>query len=467
MIKKLIFIIFIISSLNGSSKYILLLHSYNKGLVWSDNISKGIEDSLKNLPNYELSTEYLDTKRNKNTKYYKLIRQAFIQKFKKQGYDIVIAADNAAVEFVLENKENLFKNTPIVFTGIEEMAPGINIERVLKQNISLIIEHKPLKSNIEMILKLMPKLKYLYVINDKTNTSLMINEILKNTLDTYKEKFNYKLYLDGNISDIYKDFNSLPTNSAVWFGNLYLDENEEYIPFYKVSKLLNSSKVPVFAMTDYHLGKGIIGGHLLRGYYVGYEAGKRAFDILEAKEIDYSKPIFAKTEWVFDYEILNKFNIKESLLHKDTILINQPKSFFEKYRYWIDRIFITSPFILFFLLIALLNIYKRHKLSKQLISQNKREQVLLNTIKSTIFWIDTKGLIRGYNQSFCENFFEGGEDALGKNISDVFKNSCQLLTYENLSLAQDIEFVYKSNNYIAYSRTYYDEIQKTAVRLQL
>lgn len=285
MLKKLFFLIFILSSLNASSKYILLLHSYNKGIAWSDNISKGIEDSLKKLSNYELSTEYLDDKRNKNQKYYNLIRKAFKEKFKKQKYDIVIASDNAAVEFVLENKNELFKDTPLVFTGIEEMNPGINIDAVLKNNISLILEHKPLISGIEAILKMMPKLEYLYVINDKTYTSQMINQIIKEKLDSFRDRIDYKLYLDGDISQINKDFQNLPENSAVWFGNLYLDENENYIPFYKVNRLLNSSPVPVFAMTDYHLGKGIVGGHLLRGYYVGYEAGEKAVEIIQEKKL--------------------------------------------------------------------------------------------------------------------------------------------------------------------------------------
>ncbi len=456
MLKKLFFLIFILSSLNASSKYILLLHSYNKGIAWSDNISKGIEDSLKKLSNYELSTEYLDDKRNKNQKYYNLIRKAFKEKFKKQKYDIVIASDNAAVEFVLENKNELFKDTPLVFTGIEEMNPGINIDAVLKNNISLILEHKPLISGIEAILKMMPKLEYLYVINDKTYTSQMINQIIKEKLDSFRDRIDYKLYLDGDISQINKDFQNLPENSAVWFGNLYLDENENYIPFYKVNRLLNSSPVPVFAMTDYHLGKGIVGGHLLRGYYVGYEAGEKAVEIIQEKKIDYSKPITAQTEYVYDCKVIDKYGLDKSLAPKNSVFINEPQTFFEKYRFWIDRIFIAFPFILFFLIIAWVNIYKRYKLSKQLIAQNKREQVLVNNIVSSIFWIDLNGYIRGHNQSFSDIFFKG-EEALGKYLCDVFKPFCSNITKDKLSLEEDIEFTYNDSNYMARSKTYYDE----------
>ncbi len=456
MFKYLFIIFLVVSSLNASSKYILLLHSYNKGISWSDNVSKGIEQAFKKFPNYELSTEYLDTKRNKNQEYHKLIRKAFKEKFKNQKYDIVIASDNAAVEFVLKNKDELFKDTPLVFTGIEELNPGIDVNAVLKDNISLILEHKPLESGIETILKMMPKLEYLYVINDKTYTSQMINEIIKEKLDSFKDRIDYKLYLNGDISQIYKDFQNLPKNSAVWFGNLYLDENENYIPFFKVNKLLNNSPVPVFAMTDYHLGKGIVGGHLLRGFYVGFEAGKKAVEIIQGKKIDYSKPISAQTEYVFDYKIIKKYGLDKDLAPKDSVFINEPQTFFEKYRFWIDRIFIAFPFILFFLIIALVNIYKRYQLSKQLIAQNKREEVLVNNIKSAIFWIDLNGYIRGHNQSFSEIFFEGKE-ALGKYLCDVFRPFCSNITKDKLSTEEDIEFTYNEANYIARSKIYYDE----------
>lgn len=457
MIKQLFYILCIMTSLHASSKYILLLHSYNKGLAWSDNISRGFEDALKPLQKYELSTEYLDNKRNKSEKYHRLIREAFIEKFKKQSYDIVVASDNAAVDFVLNNKE-LFKGVPLVFTGIEEMAPGIDIQSVLDQKISLVLEHKPLRSNIEMILQMMPNLKYLYVINDKTYTSQMINDILKEQLEEFKTKIEYKLYLDGDIRQIKEDFKTLPKESAVWFGNLYLDEQERYIPFYVVSELLNSVNVPVFAMTDYHLGKGIIGGHLLRGYYVGYEAGKKAVDILQHKTMDYTKPTLAQTQWVYDYNILKKFNFDLDQLPEGAHIINQPKTFFEMYRPWIDRIFVLFPFILFFLMIALVNIYQRYKLSKKLIAQNKREQVLLNTIKSAIFWVDAEGIIRGYNHSFRELFLSNQKGSvIGQKACVVFKPFCEFLTQEELLSEESIEFKYNELNYVARSKIYYDE----------
>ena len=41
----------------SSANEILLLHSYNKGLKWTDGISTGVEEVMKKYPHFELTTE--------------------------------------------------------------------------------------------------------------------------------------------------------------------------------------------------------------------------------------------------------------------------------------------------------------------------------------------------------------------------------------------------------------------------
>lgn len=53
----------------NSQKEILLLHSYNMGLKWTDNITLGVKEVLEKYPEYELTVEYMDSKKI-NTKEY-------------------------------------------------------------------------------------------------------------------------------------------------------------------------------------------------------------------------------------------------------------------------------------------------------------------------------------------------------------------------------------------------------------
>ena len=61
------FLLFSILFLNflqaNELKEVLLIHSYHKGYIWTDDISKTIEKNFSSDKNIELTTVYMDTKR--------------------------------------------------------------------------------------------------------------------------------------------------------------------------------------------------------------------------------------------------------------------------------------------------------------------------------------------------------------------------------------------------------------------
>ncbi|WP_059177202.1 hypothetical protein [Thermodesulfovibrio aggregans] len=57
-----------------NKKKILILNSYHQGLSWTDNIVKGIKDTLKPLDSeIDYYIEYMDTKRFYGDKYFEKI----------------------------------------------------------------------------------------------------------------------------------------------------------------------------------------------------------------------------------------------------------------------------------------------------------------------------------------------------------------------------------------------------------
>jgi len=442
----------------SSSKHILLLQSYNKGLVWSDDISKGVEDILLPYKNYELTTEYMDTKKNEDAEYLERLYEIFAAKLKNQTYDVIIAADNDAVSFVFSHKDTLFKNTPLIFCGIDKRDPGIDIHQILDAKISLILESKEIKTNMDFIAYLLPSLDHLYIINDLSGASLLVNHLYEKEAKQLEQRgIKTTFNCDGNLTQIAEDFKTLSPNSAVLFGSLFRDSEGKYIPYYAVNDLLKSSPVPIFSVSDSHLSKGVIGGFLLRGYTQGSAAAKRALDVLAHKAIDTSHPVIVPSEWMFDYKVAKQYAIPMYKLPKESKIINLPKSFFEEHRQLVEYAFIFFPFILVSLILAIINIYQRHKMEKKLAAQSYLEQVLLNNIRSSIFWIDTKGCINGCNDSFCTMVGFSLDQIIGRNICDVFTVLCHMPTKEQLFELQEIEFVHQERTYRLRSQIFLDE----------
>jgi len=118
--KTFIAILIFLSTLYAQTpKEILLLHSYNKGLKWTDGISDGVNSVFKNYPQYEITTEYMDSKKIDTPEYFSALFTLYKKKFSKREYEVIIVADNYAFEFALKHHKELFHKVPIIFCGVE------------------------------------------------------------------------------------------------------------------------------------------------------------------------------------------------------------------------------------------------------------------------------------------------------------------------------------------------------------
>ncbi|MGB7403087.1 MAG: histidine kinase, partial [Arcobacter sp.] len=95
--KYFFLLLLILSSLYANNKKeILLLHSYNDGLKWTDGITNGLKSVINRYPNYELTIEYMDTKKNHSKEYFEILSLLYTKKYADKKYDLIITADNYA-----------------------------------------------------------------------------------------------------------------------------------------------------------------------------------------------------------------------------------------------------------------------------------------------------------------------------------------------------------------------------------
>ncbi|MDI6864567.1 MAG: hypothetical protein QMC88_02785, partial [Thermodesulfovibrio yellowstonii] len=100
-------------------KKILILNSYHQGLSWTDNIVKGIKESLKAMENsIDYYIEYMDTKRFYGDKYFEKIFNLMKQKYSGIKFDLIIVSDNDALLFTMKHYQRLFYEIPVIFCGI-------------------------------------------------------------------------------------------------------------------------------------------------------------------------------------------------------------------------------------------------------------------------------------------------------------------------------------------------------------
>ena len=425
--KLLIYLILLLSYLQANEpKEILLLHSYNNGLKWSDNITKGVREILDKYPQYELTIECMDSKKIDTKEYFENLLSLYKKKFSNRKYAVVITADNYAYEFALNNHKEIFNYSPIVFSGVENFEEKM-IPLASKKYVTGVVEYKEIEKNIKLISKSIRNLNTLYIISDDSFSSLAIkNQILD---ATKKFENDFKIIFDNqiNIDTILEKINSLPNGSAVLFTSLYRDINKKYIPYNELRKLFKSSKYPVFALNKIHLDEGIVGGIVVDPIEQGILAGQKAIEIINGKEpytIPISKPI---SKYYFDYNVLEKFSLIHLKVPLLATILNKPKSFFEENRKFIDSAFLLMPLLILLIIGLIVNITKRIRLEIKLVEQTKLDSVLLNNIKGAVYWKSKDNKILGCNDSLSRMINIPKEDIVGHDIKEVMPEICEII----------------------------------------
>jgi hypothetical protein len=103
---------------------VLIIHSYHSGLTWTDAIMSGIRDTLVGQdPSIQLTAEYLDARRYPEPRFSTRIRELVLAKIQRATPNLVMVADNQALDLILEQGQHLFPGVPIVFCGINDVQP--------------------------------------------------------------------------------------------------------------------------------------------------------------------------------------------------------------------------------------------------------------------------------------------------------------------------------------------------------
>ena len=222
-------ILFFNSLFANQTKEVLLIHSYHKGYVWSDDISKTIEKNFEEHKNIELTTVYMDAKRIDDSSYLENLSRLYKQQFEGRKFDLIIVSDNNAFDFMIKYYEFLFKNIPVLFCGINNFHKVLLDENDMYKYMSGVSEKVDLEKNFELISKLHPKLKNLLIINDTSNTGYAIKRDLEPIIQKYKKKYNIEYTDDLEIKNLQKKVSNLDKeNSVILFVLLFKDTTGKF-----------------------------------------------------------------------------------------------------------------------------------------------------------------------------------------------------------------------------------------------
>ena len=416
-------ILFFNSLFANQTKEVLLIHSYHKGYVWSDDISKTIEKNFEEHKNIELTTVYMDAKRIDDSSYLENLSRLYKQQFEGIKFDLIIVSDNNAFDFMIKYYDFLFKDIPVLFCGINNFHKVLLHENDMYKYMSGVAEEVDLEKNFELISKLHPNLKNLLIINDTSNTGYAIKRDLEPIIQKYKKKYNIEYTDDLEIKNLQKKVSNLDKeNSVILFVLLFKDTTGKFFTHKQsFNEVKRVSEVPIYGLWDFYLNNGIVGGLLTSAIAQGENISKMAFDVLNGKKIT-DIPILEKSPnlYMFDYNELKKFNLDVSEHVENPLIINEPNTIYKEHTKFFIIAIVTIFLLSTIVVILKANIQRREKLELELSNRVEFDKVLLDTIPNPIYYKNIEGKFLGCNTAFSSLVNSSRDEIIGKTAFDFF-----------------------------------------------
>lgn len=401
-------------------KNVLILNSYHKGLSWTDNIIKGIESEIiKDDLGLELFFEYMDTKRYFDEAYFQKFFELMKQKYEKERFEIIIATDNDALNFLLKYREKLFPNIPVVFCGIN------NFQDSMLQNKKLftgVVEDTDMKSTLEIALKLHPNINRVFVVNDKTTTGIALKEELMKVIPFFTHRASFVFLEDHDINELREEVKKIPQNSMIFMLIVNRDRAGQFFAYEEsLSVVHKNSQVPIYGLWDFYIGKGIVGGMLTSAFQQGKTAAGLALRVVKGEDIN-NIPVIKKSPniFMFDFQELKRFNISLFNLPDEIVIVNQPDAFYSKYRNFIIT-FLGIIIVLSLIIVSLvINIVTRKKTEILLRESEKKYRDLYDNAPDMYHSVNKDSIIIDCNETEARMLGYKKEELIGRPITDFF-----------------------------------------------
>ena len=357
----------------NNSKKILIINSYHQSLLWSKEETEGIIQTLtddeRNLTFY---VEYMDWKNYNSEENLVYLYKYYKYKYKDKKIDLIMTTDDAALQFAIDFRGDIFADAPVIFCGVNKESAETLIGE--EPDVTGVLEVVDPTETLKFALEINPSLKNIYLMYDNSESGLSTGNLVTNMINNFKPDINIEAWNHLTLEEVLQRTREIGQDSIILMTTYYSDGTGKIYDMDYVTREISAiSRVPVFGLYDIVMNRGIIGGALLSGWQQGENAAKIAGRFLDGEDLNdipISEPDAMRT--VFDYNQIRRYHIPLASLPENSELINKPFSFYESYRNLVRGV--VAAFILLLLFINLLLFYIRKiQKMKMKLSENNEE----------------------------------------------------------------------------------------------
>lgn len=339
---------------------LLVLHAYHQGFEWSDRLHQGLLTALEGLP-LQVHVEHLDTKRIPDKRHLPAVASLLASKHADQGFDVIVAFDDNALDFALEYRERLWSRPapastggetgaetalgagagstfrpPIVFGGLNDYNPDL----AGIPGLTGVVETVDFAGTLSLARRLIPELETVLVLGDATRTSSTLAEHLRSLARSLSSGGSgvtrARVELGAGLRFAFLTAKSLeeagawleaaPPRSIALLLPFSQGLGGRFVDYRRAAEHLTArAPIPILSCWNFYLGHGIVGGRITSAALMGQETGRRVRRILEGEDAS-ALPILEQspTRLQLDYRALERHAIPMSRVPAEAELLGAP-----------------------------------------------------------------------------------------------------------------------------------------------
>jgi len=404
--------------IQAKGERVLLVSSYHPGFPTFFKQISGLR-SMLDPEGVSLDVEFMDTKRFPGPETRERFLELLRYKLKRtSAYQVVVTADDAALQFALDHGAELWPGLPVVFLGVNNQVLARSLSG--EAGYTGVIESVSMRETLEDIWRLRPRARSIYAIVDAEPSGQGDLQTYLALKAAFPDRSLKTLPLDSlSWTELADRLATLPGDDAILLLSAYRDGKGVTRSFGDaLALILASARIPVFHLWEHGLGDGILGGKIISQEEQGRIAGRLVLRILHGEKAEQIPvvPGDAANRHVFDHYALQRFHIDESDLPSGSQVWGKPNSFFDAYR---KELAVASVFVL--LLIALVivlahNVVRLRLARKRTMESEARYKSLFNGNADGILVADIAERRFLYsNPAMCRMFGRTEDELRGLN----------------------------------------------------
>ena len=317
----------------AEKRHVVVLTTYQYGLPSPDAAHRAILAAFREqgVSLSDIFVEHLDMVRAPSAAYRATLASLLRQKLAGKSVGIVMVEGAPAIDFVSQEGRLLFPDAVLLSYG------NSNLD-ALRSDPRQVMDfpfHLDLSGTLRAALSLLPKTQRVLVVTGARDGVIPFMDNARNAFAPWQKTLAFEYTNTMRYEEMLQRVATLPPDSLILYSPYFSDTSgRAFVPAEVSAKIGQIANAPVFTTLEVFMGRGIVGGSLLKNESSGREVGKTALDYLSGR-LQLSQPITSfetPKQLTFDWQELLRWKVDPARLPDGSVVINRPVTLWGQYQ---------------------------------------------------------------------------------------------------------------------------------------